>query len=437
MNSFIQMIKTCETTSGKGKKTILMDAISKMDDTARKLYFYAMNPYYVFGVKKFNIPKSYSAEDDSPESFFTLLDALMNREVTGNAAKTAIANVLSMYTKETASFLSRVLEKDLKTGFSADTYNKVWVNEQVPTFELMLADKIEEDEDFDNKVQTPCFADFKLDGNRTIVLVDSENITYYSRSGIVAFECEGLFDDELRKIHNWYGQDFALDSERYASNFTETMNAKKEGDSTAKQNLKLHAFFLMPLTDWKDKSTTITMKQNRDTLQEMFNELALKKIVMVQGREVSNYQDMMSFCNQAIDEYKVEGLILKKYDSVYQWERTIDWCKVKRFYDVDFVITGVYPGKPKSRLAKTLGGIYVEGIEESGKRFKCKIGSGFSDELRDEIFNNQSKYIGQVGVASYQEISLKKGAEYYSLRFPTFVRFRDDKIVERFSDEQD
>jgi hypothetical protein len=49
---------------------------------------------------------------------------------------------------------------------------------------------------------------------------------------------------------------------------------------------------------------------------------------------------------------------------------------------------------------------------------------------RDEIWNNQSYWLGRVVVVKYQELSKSKNKEVASLRFATYERDRDDKDFE-------
>ena len=71
--------------------------------------------------------------------------------------------------------------------------------------------------------------------------------------------------------------------------------------------------------------------------------------------------------------------------------------------------TGKHAGK--------LGSVIVdfEGVE-------VQVGSGFSDALRDQIWEDPENFIGRVIEVRYQE-ETPDG----SLRFPTFVCFRNDK----------
>ncbi len=427
---FVEVLKECESASGAGSKQVIRNALLKLNLDGRRLMRYAQDPYLVFGVKAFDQPCTFAERDphDLLPAFATL-DDLAERRLTGHAARAAVTNLLGAFTQETASYLERIIDKDLAAGFSAETFNKVWPGDRIPVFDVMLADKCEDAEDFE--IAFPCLAEQKLDGERTIAVVRGADITYYSRSGKEAKHVDGLFDEELLRIREHLGFDFVLDGERYASNFTETVNAKKAGNDGAKANLKLHAFFLMPLDDWIAQRTEITMRQNRERLTALLVQLGCQKVIATVGREVVDYQDMMAYCNEAIDRHGVEGLILKAYDSVYAWKRTLAWCKIKRFYDVDCRIVGFYSGKPKSRLERTLGGVRVVGFLEDGTRVEANVGSGFSDVLRDEIWQNQERWLRVPSVViKYQDVTRSKSKDVASLRFPTFERARDDKLVE-------
>jgi DNA ligase-1 len=394
-----------------------------------------LDPYQVFGVKKFEMPsiaQDVKMSDVNYSDFFEVLNKLATRQITGDAARAAVTQSISKFPEHAQEYIARIFDKDLKAGFSADTANSAWKQEIIPVFEIMLADKCDSPEEFLEKVTYPAHGDWKMDGNRSIAFVRlNQPVEYRARSGKISEHLEGIFDEDMKKMRDNVGYDFVLDGEAFASDFTETMNSKKAGNDVAKGNLRFHAFFLMPLNDWLAQSTKITMRQNRIALSKIIDEAGCKKILITNGREVKSYADMVAYCNEVIDVHGQEGLILKNWDAVYQWDRSMDWCKIKRFYDVDARIVAWYQGKPKSRLQGTCGGITVEGRDEHGREFRCNVGSGFSDEVRADIAENfDSKYKHQTAVITYQEMSKAKDAKFFSLRFPVYNHVRDDKFVE-------
>jgi len=433
--NFVKVIKACQSAGGAGKKDAIKAALSICDEDAKSLIWHALNPYITYGVRKWDKPTTFAKPGYcGVGQFLDLLQALSSRSLTGNAASEAVTKTLALYTEEEAEFLELVIEKDLKAGFSEDTYNKVWGDRSIyggiPTFEVMLADKCEEPEEFLERLTFPAQADWKYDGQRTICIVRAAAVEYRARSGKPMDHLVGTYDEDLSNIRAAVGYDFVMDGESFASDFTETINAKKEGNQAAKDALRLRAFFMMPLTDWMNQKTSITMRQNRIELEKRIRLSACKRIEISAGREVKDYADMVAYCNEVIDVHKQEGLIIKNWDATYQWDRTIDWCKVKRFYDVDARVVAWYPGRKKSRLEKTVGGITVEGRDEQGKPFRTNVGSGFTDEMRDHIRDNWALYEGSTAVITYQEMSKAKGSDIYALRFPTIKQLlRDDKVV--------
>lgn len=465
IQTFVQALKTCEAANGAGKKAVIQEALRGLSKEGRALMFYAMNPYYTYGVKKFNRPKVYADSDAPLSTIIDVLDQLRNRELTGDMARETVTMLLGAFTKETATYIERVIEKDLKAGFSPETYNKIWNYDlhkdgetrdslpawlqhavyQVPVFNVMLADKCTDADEFEQYITFPCQADWKYDGERNIAIVKSDGITHISRSGLEAFHMNGLFDTELKAIRDYLGYDYVLDGERFASDWTDTMNAKKSGNDEAKARMFIRAFFIMPLSHWEAQKTDITMRKNRENIKKMLADLPnIKRITLSQGREVKDYQDMVAYCDEVTtpgfdgQPKGHEGLILKDWDATYAWDRTIAWCKVKKFYSADGRIVGFEPGRPKSKFAGTLGRINVVGYLEDGTRFECGVGSGIKTlkpkddpdcPTRDEIWNNKEKFLGTTIELKYQEVSLAKGKTVHSLRFPTVFRFRDDKIV--------
>ena len=93
--------------------------------------------------------------------------------------------------------------------------------------------------------------------------------------------------------------------------------------------------------------------------------------------------------------------------------------RFKKMNDIDLPVLDFEEGT--NRHAGKLGAIITE-----YKGCKLKVGSGFSDELRKEIWNNKEDYRGLTMVVQYfEETTNQQGG--LSLRFPVFLDFRMDK----------
>jgi uncharacterized membrane protein len=99
-------------------------------------------------------------------------------------------------------------------------------------------------------------------------------------------------------------------------------------------------------------------------------------------------------------------------------ERTVIVNGVSKAYAMTGWRIGFYEGKDDTRHKGRLGGFVLK--QEDGQ--ECECGSGFSDEDRDYIWNNKKEFLGRTVEVKYQEKT-----NHGILRFPVFMRFRDDK----------
>lgn len=119
---------------------------------------------------------------------------------------------------------------------------------------------------------------------------------------------------------------------------------------------------------------------------------------------------------------KWEGLMVRDGDEPYQFKRTGNLRKIKSFKDIELPIVDIIEGTGK--YEGTLGSIVV-----SYRNNLVYVGSGFTDEQRDRIWNNWDDYKDMYLKIKYFEESANDKGEY-SLRFPTFVAFRNIETME-------
>ena len=103
----------------------------------------------------------------------------------------------------------------------------------------------------------------------------------------------------------------------------------------------------------------------------------------------------------------------------YDFKRTNNLLKCKKFKDTEVEIIGFEEGANK--LAGTLGAFvckYKDNI--------VKVGSGLSDEDRSYFWANRDKYLGKLLTVKYFEVSVDSKTGLESLRFPIYMRVRED-----------
>jgi DNA ligase-1 len=452
-------------------------ALSGLQGDELKLVQEALNPYRVFNIKKFDQPKAFASTDPSYDQFFELLNQLTDRTLTGNAARIAVTAVLGQYTVHTAKALQRVLLKDLKCGAGETVFSKLYPTVDFPSFELMLAAKIDEKPEAVRKhdivltpailekkygLRFPVIAESKYDGKRLLALVENGKVTYLTRSGKKADWCDGLFDDELVKAEKYIGQPFVLDGEVLGKSFYETARAKGSGNDEAKANLRFYAFDWMLLSTWKLRLKTDPQHRRSDGVLSIIEACDLQKIIKSKSKICYSIAELRAFYAEVLKDGinadgtlngLGEGLIIKNMHGVYEWDRSNFWFKWKPILDVDLKITGFYAGDPGTKNEDKLGGIKLEGFDENGKFIRTNCGGfkvsgpelkAFIDEkakaegldlntlnrdqwFRAYVWNHQGEFVNKTAMLEGQELSLAEGETAYAVRFPQFVRIRDDK----------
>ena len=107
--------------------------------------------------------------------------------------------------------------------------------------------------------------------------------------------------------------------------------------------------------------------------------------------------------------------MIKDLEAPYKFGRGWEVMKFKAFHDVDLPVKGLLEGTGKH--AGKLGSFVIE-----YKGVEVQVGSGLTDDLREAIWDSPNDFIGRTIEVRYQEVTPDG-----SLRFPTFVCFRNDK----------
>ena len=109
------------------------------------------------------------------------------------------------------------------------------------------------------------------------------------------------------------------------------------------------------------------------------------------------------------------------------------WLKLNPFIEVCLEIKATEEGT--GRNVGKLGALICEGVDD-GKKIKTNVGSGLSDDNRDQFWKNKDKLIGQIVEVRADAITKNQDSEdEYSLRFPRFMRFRGFDLGENMISE--
>lgn len=353
-------------------------------------------------------------------AFREIAKSLSDRKVTGNNAIAMVHVFLDSCSDELREAFSLILKKDLKVGISIKSLQKAFGEDFIEDFNVQLAHTYDKTKNYKTDFW---LASAKLDGLRCY-FTHGKLLT---RNGheIIGFD---HIIDELNIATEKYKLEF-VDGELYTNqvNFQEIQGAvmsNKNIDIERKSKIKYNIFAV----GRKDFKRTVDMQKVKDL---MFYENKFKYLEDVMYYRIDNTPEMVEkFCRKFMED-GYEGVMLRDPEKWYDWKRSNALLKFKLFKEADFTIEDFYEGKDK--YEGTLGGLIISGEytdAETDKTYmiKSEVGSGFSDELRDEIWNNRSEWLGMVAEIKFQNITDKPNdVGIYSLRFPVFLKTKEDR----------
>ena len=199
--SIYKIIEHIAQTASTNEKLAILKSHAD-NEVLKKCFEYAYNPRFNFWIRYTELPKTNGKNDIGPCTF-EVLDRLIARKVTGDAARAEFQTLIESLTFPAAAVACRILHHDLRCGASDTLASKVWPK-LVPEYPVMLASKMDEKavkhlSKFESKpnafiVQT------KMDGGRLLAKVDDSGVvTYMSRNGS-SLNLFGAFDKDLAQF---------------------------------------------------------------------------------------------------------------------------------------------------------------------------------------------------------------------------------------------
>jgi DNA ligase-1 len=385
---------------------------------------YCLDPLVTFGVK--DIPVSDTVGDGIGSAmFYELADKLVSRELTGHAARDAIQELCdTACIDEWNDWYRRILIKDLRCGTGAKLINKV-AKDTIPLFGCMLA---HDGAKHPKKIAGKCFIEYKYDGVRVIAIVRNGSATLYSRNGKL-LENFPHINEALSKPEF---EGLVFDGEVMSEDFQTLMRQvhRKEGAQT--EDSYLAVFDMLTLDEFNAGYTDMTAFERRERLiefQPLFSyRLQLVDAVMLDLDTDDGQASFKAMNKQALEE-GYEGLMIKPIHEGYKCKRSHAWLKIKPFIEVTLSVVALEEGTGKNE--GLLGALVVEG-EDDGKFFHLNVGSGLTDENREQIWANQDAVIGQlVEIRADAATQSQDADDTWSLRFPRFKTFRGFELGEK------
>jgi DNA ligase-1 len=234
--------------------------------------------------------------------------------------------------------------------------------------------------------------------------------------------CAGV--DQGRSLING----FVLDGEVIGNTFQELMRQARRKTDVQADDSVFNVFDIIPLQDFRRGHWNAQLRKRialldnmRPVIHNMPN-VELLPHIMVDLDTAAGKDQLERYARDNVNA-GFEGIMIKELEAPYQCKRSTDWMKWKPTITVDLEVVGVEEGT--GRNLGRLGALVCAGVDD-GKEISVNVGSGFSDGDRDDYWTNRNLVIGRTCEVLCDVITQNQDGTY-SLRFPRFVRFRDDK----------
>ena len=277
--------------------------------------------------------------------------------------------------------------------------------EQIKRFQIklfspirpMLADRIKSEEDTVKKFQEEFAAEFKLDGERAQIHKQKDRIMIFSRS---LENITSYYPDIVEKIsERIVAENVILEAEVVAMNsnsgdflpFQELMHRRRKyeiEDAVTKYPITVNFFDIL----FSDEKNCMDMKylERRKLLEKIIKQDNFARLIPMSI--IESEEQILEVLENSINS-GCEGLMLKHLDSTYRAGiRGSNWLKLKREYQnelgdsLDLVVVGAFFGK--GRRTGKYGTLLLATYNDEEDTFPsiCKVGTGFTDESLDQLY---------------------------------------------------
>lgn len=424
MTSILSILDAvASTTSRKEKEAILSQ--HKDTELLKRVCKMAYDKQILFWMSALP-PRDMSLQEDATvsiglnEALDQMEQNICNRKLTGGAAEQFVQRLMAHMSEEDMEVLGRVVSKDLRSGFSASTSNKIWKN-LIPSPKFMLA------ETDDKKIVYPAISQLKADGTRVKLVWDGYRVLFVTRNGNDV-ETRGLFEAFAQ---SWLTPGDSIDGELVAVDSAGKALDRKTGNGIVNKAVKgtiseEEAEQLRFLT-WDLETAEGGYGQRLEKLNELISKSRFHRIGIIETKFVADKEEALAHFRE-MRQRGEEGTLLKNVDAPWQGKRTFDCVKFKAEYEAEFRVTGFDYGTGK--YADKVGAL---NIESDDGHIKCDVGifKDFPSSVREEWLTN----LPTIVTVLYNERITQKGSPFEALFLPRVTAVRFDKDQANTYDE--
>lgn len=434
MNSkdvLIALNKIAENPSKNDKQALVSDYVKH--DTFKAVCKLAYDPFMIFGI----LPTKAHEQIEPGELFFdenetmSFLQDLMDRKLTGNAAKEALEKQLRTLSAESAELLIRILRKDLRAGFSESTINKATAD-LIPVFPYMRCSLPKEVKFEDWEWSKGVISQEKADGMFANGNRIKGTLYFSSRQGspFPMDEFADLIEEAKSHLHENFQYHGELMVERNGKVLPREigngiLNSVLKGGKFGEGERPIYCIWdLIPISAVKSKGRydvpyLSRLKDIRDTTKDC------KSIRMIETKVVTSLKSAYDHFF-ALTEQGKEGTVAKKPTMIWKDGTSKDQVKLKVEAPCELEIYDIANGKIGSKNEGLPGALCCQ---SSCGSLKVDV-TVKNEKMRKEIEKDREHWKGKIVTVIFNQI-LKPSAsnDDYSLFLPRLAEdvYRTDK----------
>jgi len=452
------------TSSSNDKMKIFRKYYDRLSTPNAKLFKTFLNmvysPYYTYNISSLNEMEKKQLGEIlvlNKPNLKIILDTIMNDfvidKIRGNEAKEILLRLYQSCNNDGRYIVESIIGRDLKCGFNINSINKVIVN-CIPIGEYMGAVPFKGWDDLISRTTIGYMVQTKADGLFAFsklkeVISKNQNALMSRNMKNIPILFPSLIKDfkALKKSLNieatLHGELLIDGIDRLTANgifrALVTIQNKSEvvdNETIVKLKRKFKETVGYTITEIQKKirytvwdatwggSHSFTnidrfsrLKDAIEAAGELKHISLIPNILIPLGQEI----EIVDIFEKRLKNGE-EGLIVKIPEEFFKNGKSQNCIKFKNEFENDYKVVGFEEGKNSN--VGTLGAIMIS--SEDGKVLsKC---SGFTDVLKDEIWNNQDKYLNTIVEVEATDVTSTDN-ETFSLMHPRFKDFKTDKDI--------
>lgn len=438
-NVYVVLNQLAGTSSRNEKLSILRSHAN--DATLKRVITLALDPSILFHIKKIPeySPNLSTRDTETLDWAMSELSLLSNRIVTGNKAIDHLTDILESVSKQDAEVIERIISKDLRCGIST-TAASVWPDMDFK-FPVMLASAF--NQKLIDKLTFPVILQQKLDGGRICVLVDGNEVSFFTRNGKSVIIDNLLITQAFIALGNLYSCSMMFDGELLVADANGNHADRKTGNGIINKAVKgtitpeettqfrVVLWDAIPYVDFRAGFYNVDYQTRFNTLFENVTTLELictssYFISLVDTHLVDSFEEVLTIFKDYTDR-GLEGVIIKSRTLNWSDKRSTEQIKLKLELDADLEVLEWQEG-----AGKNVGRLGALVCGTSDRKIIVGVGTGFSDEQRNTI---TKEIVGQIIAIHYNAKIQDKRTGNWSLFLPTFEEIRSDKDYANSFDE--